>query len=372
MLNATKNPAHGLSRGRRPTYPRHPHGIPGRRAAPRFQGVLSLVACATTALVCVVAPCLAEGAASPPEGAPKEENDEDVVATVNGEPITRAELVRETLIRHGESVLEDMIRTRAVDQEMARARIIVSEKQVDAELEHEQRALRADPREKRTLEAMVAEEYRMSMAGYRGIVKRWLVIRKLLLRRENPTDDQVMLWFYGNRERYDTPAEYTVRHIFISWKSPRTGKERGKPEVERRIARVREGLIKDEDFGRLARRYSDDLGSRESGGELGTVNERAARVHLEPAFVEAMVLLKPGQSGGPVATPKGFHFLQVTARKEGRKADYKDYRTAARMDYLEERAELQRDVFVRELMEKTKVTRSFVPPERKREASPAP
>jgi hypothetical protein len=29
-------------------------------------------------------------------------------------------------------------------------------------------------------------------------------------------------------------------------------------------------------------------------------------------------------------------------------------------------------VFVRELMEKTKVTRSFVPPERKREAAPAP
>lgn len=310
------------------------------------------------------APCLAGVAPPPPEGAPEGENAEDVVATVNGEPITRAELVREALIRHGESVLEDMIRTRAVDQEMARAHITVTEEQVDAEIEHEKRALRADPREKRTLEAMVAEEYRMSMAGYRGIVKRWLLVRKLLLRRENPTDDQVMLWFYENRERYDTPGEYTVRHIFISWKSPHTGKERGRPEVERRIARVREGLIKDDDFGRLARRYSDDLGTRDRGGELGTVNERAARVHLEPGFVEAMVLLKPGQSGGPVETPKGFHFLQVTARKEGRKADFKDCRTAARMDYLEERAELLRNVFVRKLMEKTKVTRSFVPPER--------
>jgi len=313
-------------------------------------------------LVCVLAPCLAQVA--PPEGANKEENAGDVVATVNGDPITRTELVREALIRHGESVLEDMIRTRAVDQEMARAHIAVSEEQVDAEIEHERRALRADPREKRTLEAMVAEEYRMSMAGYRGIVKRWLLIRKLLLKRENATDDQVMVWFYENRERYDTPGEYTVRHIFISWKSPHTGRERGKPDVERRLARVREGLIKDDDFGRLARRYSDDLATRDRGGELGTVNEHAARVHLEPAFVEAMVLLKPGQSGGPVETPKGFHFLQVTARKEGRKANYKDCTTAARMDYLEERAAIMRDVFVRELMEKTKVTRKFVPPER--------
>ncbi|MHC4503253.1 MAG: peptidylprolyl isomerase [Planctomycetota bacterium] len=352
MRTATRHPADLPSGGRRRAYPGGPQELAVRRGAARFDRALSLVARATAALVCVLAPCFAEVAPPPPEGAPREENAEGVVATVNGEPITRAELVREALIRHGESVLEDMIRTRAVEE------------QVDAELEHEKRALRADPREKRTLEAMVAEEYRMSMDGYRGIVKRWLLVRKLLLKRENPTDDQVMLWFYENRERYDTPAEYTVRHIFISWKSPHTGKERGKPEVERRIARVREGLIKDDDFGRLARRYSDDRATRDRGGELGTVNERAARVHLEPGFVEAMVLLKPGQSGGPVETRKGFHFLQVTACKEGRQANFKDFRTAARMDYLEERAEIPRNLLVRQLMEQTKVTRSFVPPER--------
>jgi hypothetical protein len=331
-----------------------------------------LVAWAVASLAGLPASRSVLAAPRPPEEAAEEKNAKSVVATVNREPITHAELVRELLIRHGASVLEDMIRTRAVGQEMARARIVVSEKEIDAVLEREERALRADPRQKRTLEAMIAEEYRMSMAGYRDIVKRWLLIRKLLLRRESATDDQVMLWFYENRERYDTPAEHTVRHIFISWKSPHTGKERGKAEVERRIARVREGLIKDQDFGRLAQRYSDDRATRERGGELGTVNERAARVHLEPAFVEAMVLLKPGQSGGPVETPKGFHFLQVTARKEGRKADYKDYRTFARMDYLQERAEILRDAFVRDLMSKTKVTRSFVPPERKRETGAAP
>lgn len=311
-------------------------------------------------------------AAAPPSTTTPASKGEEVVATVNGKPITRAELTRELLIRHGQGVLQDMIRQRAVEQEMRRTGITATGEEVDRELERERQALAADPREKRTLETMVTEKYRMSMEGYRDIVRRWLLIRKLLLRRETPTDDEVMLWFYRNRERYDTPAEHTVRHIFVAWKDPRTGRERSRPEVERRIARVREGLVKDEDFGRLARRYSDDLATRESSGKLGTVNERAARLHLEPAFVEAMVLLKPGQSGGPVETPKGFHFLQVTKRKEGRRADYGEYRTLVRHDYLEERALLLREPFLRELMERAKVTRNFEPPKRRRGADGAP
>jgi hypothetical protein len=53
--------------------------------------------------------------------------------------------------------------------------------------------------------------------------------------------------------------------------------------------------------------------------------------------------------------------------------EYEDVRDRVKVDYLEERTMLMREPFVRELMERTEVTRSFTPPSRtRRETGPAP
>ncbi|MHC5058411.1 MAG: peptidylprolyl isomerase [Planctomycetota bacterium] len=292
------------------------------------------------------------------------------VATVNGTPITFDGLVEELLVRHGESVLEDMIRELVVNQAVAGKGIKVSEDEVDVEIERERRALAVKGKK---LEDMVGSKYQMSMTGYRSIVRRWLLIRKLILGTENPREAEVMVWFYENRaRRYDTPAEYTVRHIFIAYKDPRTGRERTQAEVQGRVEAARNGVLRGQSFAALAARYSDDLITHDEKGrritprprvELGTLNERAARVHLEPSFVEAMVRLKPGQSG-MVDTPQGYHFIQVTGKKEGREARWEDFRKIARSDYLEERALLRREAFLRDLMERARIERNFTPPKR--------
>jgi len=290
-----------------------------------------------------------------------------VVAMVNGEFITRDELLRELMVRHGKAVLEDLIRQKAIDQEVRRARVTVSEDEVENELKRERkhlaaieaRRVRASPESGpvRTLEDMAQEKYHMSFDGYRGIVKRWLLIRKMILRRETAAENEVMLWFYKNRERYDEPAEVSVRHILILKEEPGTGRLRTTPELDRIKALVRRGLLDGTDFGALAMRYSEDSSTRLKGGDLGTINERVARATLEPSFVDAMMALKPGQSGGPIETPKGFHFLHVSARQEGHRVEYGRIKARVRVDYLEERALLLREVFIRELMDRAKVQR---------------
>ncbi len=295
---------------------------------------------------------------------------DEPVAMVNGTRITHDELVAELLVRHGETVLEDMIRERVVEQAVANRRIRVSEADVDVEIERERRSFATRGK---ILEDMIDEKYQMSMTGYRSIVRRWLLIRKLILGDEHPSNAKVMMWFYENRERrYDTPAEYTVRHIFIALKDPLTDTERTQVEVQRRVEAVRNGVLRGKKFAALAALYSDDLITHDKKGrpitprpriELGPIDVRAARVHLEPNFVEAMVRLKPGQSG-MVDTPQGYHFIQVTGKKEGREARYEDFRRIARADYLETRALLRREIFLRELMDRAHVERSFSPPKR--------
>ena len=299
---------------------------------------------------------------SPVPELPPSPAEETVVATVNGQPITWGELVEELMVRHGKAVFEDLIRTRAVEQEVARAGVGVGEEEIENELARERVGFRMSRGEYKTFEEMIRKRWGMSMEGYRGIVRRGLLIRKMILRRESTTEDEIMLWFYQNRERYDVPAQITVSHIVIAKDEPETGTPRAGDWVRARVEKVRRGLIRDKDFGELARLYSDDAASRGKGGELGTVNERAARAHLDPAFFEVMMTLKPGQAGGPVETTKGHHFIKVTALKEGRKVEYRQVRAQVRVDYMEERAALLGEVFLRGLMERTKIERMYEPP----------
>ena len=64
------------------------------------------------------------------------------------------------------------------------------------------------------------------------------------------------------------------------------------------------------DFAALARRFSEDNGSREAGGSLGSF---ARGVH-PAALDDAFFALKPGEISPVVATEYGFHVLRITAR----------------------------------------------------------
>jgi parvulin-like peptidyl-prolyl isomerase len=293
-----------------------------------------------------------------------------IIATVNDEPITKDDLVRELMVRHGRAVLEDLIRTKALDQEVAAAQVVITEEEIDNEIERERQDLarvesrraRSDPKAgaARTLEQMAEQKYNMSFKGYRQIVKRWLLVRKLILRRERPSENEILLWFYQNKERYDDPPRVTVSHIYIAKEDPKTGRVRTATEIAQYIAMVRDGLMKGQDFGALAMRYSEDYDTKAVGGKLGTIDERSARSSLEPSFVDAMMAMKPGQSGGPIETPRGHHFIHVSAREEGRRVEYERIKARVRVDYVEDRALLMRELFVRELMDRTTIKR-FLP-----------
>lgn len=75
------------------------------------------------------------------------------------------------------------------------------------------------------------------------------------------------------------------------------------------IARLNSG----EDFGALAMVYSSDVTTREQGGDLGWFAQGEL---LEPYLSEIAFSLQPGQLAGPVATPLGFHVVQVLERAD--------------------------------------------------------
>lgn len=74
---------------------------------------------------------------------------------------------------------------------------------------------------------------------------------------------------------------------------------------------VQSDLAAGEDFGVLARRYSDDEATRDQGGELGWMT----REGLVKPFSDAAWRGRPGQTIGPIQTQFGLHFIKIERQR---------------------------------------------------------
>jgi parvulin-like peptidyl-prolyl isomerase len=71
-------------------------------------------------------------------------------------------------------------------------------------------------------------------------------------------------------------------------------------------------LVKGSDFAKLAKEYSDDPGSKNSGG----IYENVAEGSFVAEFEEAVGKLQPQQISPPFETEYGYHIAQLLSRKD--------------------------------------------------------
>ena len=118
------------------------------------------------------------------------------------------------------------------------------------------------------------------------------------------------------REFYKRNPELRLSSILIDMKT------NAKPE-ERELVRKRANEIMAEvrkskrPFAELARLYTDDLSSKEAGGDIGF----QSRVTLAPILYDAAVTMKAGDVKGPIETKFGFYIFKLTERKSYDNAD---------------------------------------------------
>lgn len=100
-------------------------------------------------------------------------------------------------------------------------------------------------------------------------------------------------------------------HILISY-----AHGKGKPDTAYAKATadsVMQQLKAGADFAELAKKYSDDPGSKDKGGDLNWFQRR----QMVPEFDEAAFNLKKvGDISGIVQTPYGFHIIKLTGKQE--------------------------------------------------------
>ena len=79
----------------------------------------------------------------------------------------------------------------------------------------------------------------------------------------------------------------------------------------KKLSDIRKRIEDGEDFGELAKIYSEDPGSGKLGGEIGFMKKG----DLVPPYEAAALKLKPGEMSGIVESEFGFHLIQLIERK---------------------------------------------------------
>lgn len=83
-------------------------------------------------------------------------------------------------------------------------------------------------------------------------------------------------------------------------------------DVKKKLNSLALQIKRGQSFATVAKRFSEDQRTKDSGGELGWVHKG----ELLPDFDKAMAKLKPGQMSQPIKTDAGWHLIKVEARKE--------------------------------------------------------
>lgn len=154
------------------------------------------------------------------------------------------------------------------------------------------------------------DDYRL----YRNEQQRRELLRSTLFQRLRqtgelqplpPTEDEMREAFERTRAQHPSrPATVSFRQIVVATEPDSVALR----AAFARADSLRDRLLNGEDFTALAQSHSDDIGTKEQGGNLGWVRRGQGLVR---EFENAAFQLQPGAYSLPVYTPFGFHIIQV-------------------------------------------------------------
>jgi peptidyl-prolyl cis-trans isomerase D len=126
------------------------------------------------------------------------------------------------------------------------------------------------------------------------------------------TDAEIQQYYTQNQSNYKVDAQAKVRHILIAV-DPNAGAA-ADAAAKAKAQGILDQLRKDngKDFADLAKKNSDDPGSKDAGGELGWLKPGAT----VPEFDHTAFSQQPGQISGLVKTRFGYHIIQTEEKQE--------------------------------------------------------
>jgi peptidyl-prolyl cis-trans isomerase SurA len=265
----------------------------------------------------------------------------DIAAISNpGQRAARASALRR-------QILERMVDEQLLLQEASDLKVSVSSEEIDRSIEQIKKDYNLD-------DTQLREELHkqgLTLATYRQNTKReilrYRIINIAVGSKISVSDADVQTYY----ERHMQAANIQVRasHIFLA--IPEGADAATAQDKEKQAQLLLQRAQSGEDFGKLAREYSEDPATRAEGGDLGWFGK-----DILPKPIEELVFsMKVDQVRGPVRADRGFHLIKLVGRRAQDPKPLAEVRDQIRGQLRQREMERQTKNFLGELRKKTLV-----------------
>jgi peptidyl-prolyl cis-trans isomerase D len=148
------------------------------------------------------------------------------------------------------------------------------------------------------------------------------------------SEDQLKAQYQQNIQQYQVPNRVHVEHILLMTV--------GKPdaeveEIKKKAADILQQIKKGAKFEDLAKKYSEDPGTKDKGGDLGFIGQG----QTVPEFEKTAFSLNPGQVSDLVRTQYGFHIIKVLEKEAAHTKTFDEVKESLRTPLLLSQADKQ-------------------------------
>ena len=164
-----------------------------------------------------------------------------------------------------------------------------------------------------------------------------------------PTQAEIQAYFNAHQSEYSTPEQARSRHILITVPANADAKTdaAARAKAEDILKQIKAGA----NFADLAKKYSDDPGSKNSGGELPFAQHGT----MVPEFDKAIFSQKIGDTE-IVKSQFGYHIVQVEERKAAHAQDISEVLPTIQATLIRQKAAAAEEAYARALA--TEATKS--------------
>ncbi|MDR3727594.1 MAG: SurA N-terminal domain-containing protein [Terracidiphilus sp.] len=308
----------------------------------------------------------------------------DVVATVNGKEIMRAELDRnydaslggapqkpspeEADIRRL-TILHQMISDEILEQRATKLNLAASDEDVNAKLTE----IKA-PYTQEEFDNQLKQR-NISLDDFKRDIRRSLTKTKLINKeiesRINITDSEISAFYTAHKSDFNLiePQYHLAQIVVTDAPAQQAGnlqnnKASGDADAKKKIQILHNRLESGEDFGAVAMNFSEDSNTASNGGDMGFVAESALKSDAQ--VYEAIGKLKPGQftevlpiyqSAGTTHRVVGYAIYRLLSRDPAGQREMNDPRVqqAIHTQLHNNRAQMLQSAYFEKLQNEAKV-----------------
>jgi peptidyl-prolyl cis-trans isomerase D len=187
-------------------------------------------------------------------------------------------------------------------------------------------------------DAEIKAEYEKNKSRYqvpeKRVVRYGLLDTTQMRRNIQVSDDQLKVQYQNNIQQYQVPNRVHAEHILFMT----VGKTDAEvDEIKKTAEDVLKQAKKGAKFEDLAKKYSEDPGSKEKGGDLGWITQG----QTVPEFEKTAFGLDKGQISDLVKTQYGFHIIKVLEKETARTKTFDEVKDSLRAPMQLQQADQQ-------------------------------